>query len=116
MTDAADAMTEMYACVADGDWDGYRAMLADDYVSLGPDGEVKGPDRTAADWEQAVQVLALDIDPVAVREVGDGTVVIIARYTDRHRRDGEVREDRGTMMEVWTRTSHGWRCRATHFT
>lgn len=116
MTDAADAMIEMYACVVEGDWEGYRARLADDYVSLGPDGEVKGPDRTATDWEQAVQVLELEIDPVAVREVDDGTVAVIARYADRSRRDDEVREDQGTMMEVWTRTGDGWRCRATHFT
>lgn len=116
MTDAVEAMTEMYARVVDGDWDGYRAMLADDYVSLGPDGQVKGPDRTVEGWSAAVDVLELEIEPEAVREVVDGTVTIIARYTDRHRRDGEVQEDTGTMMEVWTRTSHGWRCLATHFT
>lgn len=113
---AVEAMQAMYARVVEGDWDGYRGMLADDYVSLGPGGTVKGPDRTVDDWRGAVDVLELDIEPEAVRQVGEGTVAVIARYADRSRRDGEVREDEGTMMEVWTRTSGGsWRCRATHF-
>lgn len=113
---AVEAMQAMYARVVEGDWEGYRAMLADDYVSLGPGGTVKGPDRTLEDWRGAVDVLALDIEPEAVRQVGEGTVVVVARYADRSRRDGEVREDEGTMMEVWTRTAEGaWRCRATHF-
>lgn len=113
---AAEAMQAMYARVVEGDWDGYRAMLADDYVSLGPGGKVKGPDRTLEDWRSAVEVLELDIAPEVVREVADGTVVVIARYTDRSRRDGEVRDFEGTMMEVWTRREDGWACRATHFT
>lgn len=113
---AAEAMQAMYARVVEGDWDGYRAMLADDYVSLGPGGKVKGPDRTLEDWRGAVEVLELDIAPEVVREVGEGTVVVIARYTDRSRRDGEVRDFEGTMMEVWTRTGEDWVCRATHFT
>lgn len=121
--DAVEAMRTMYTRVVEGDWEGYRAMLADDYVSLGPDGQVKGPDRTVADWQDAVDVLELGITPEAVRESADGVVVIVARYVDRSRRGGEVREDTGTMMEVWTRTGGGqgggadaWRCRATHFT
>lgn len=113
---AVQAMQAMYARVVEGDWDGYRAMLADDYVSLGPGGTVKGPDRTLEDWRAAVEVLELDVEPEAVRQVGEGTVVVVARYADRSRRDGEVREDEGTMMEVWTRREDGsWRCRATHF-
>lgn len=118
--EAIAAMRETYERVVRGDWEGYSEMLAQDYVSVGPDGKAKGREETVGSWRDAAEVLRLEVEPIIGRHAGE-VVFVFAKYRciDRKKRgpqEGQTREYEGSFFEVWMPTESGWRCLATHFT
>jgi uncharacterized protein (TIGR02246 family) len=107
---------ELRAASLRGDAAFFERILADDYTSVGPSGEVETrPEIVAAYKAGALKYEALDADEVNVRTHGDAAVVTerdtMKGYVKNHYFSGRYR-----LLRVWARQQGRWRLVASQST
>jgi ketosteroid isomerase-like protein len=102
--------------VVKGDTKALDAILADDWVEVGPTGDVETRDQQAKDMKDGkVDYDAIDPREVKVRVYGDAAVVM-GCYHIKARHNGQRHSDLFRVTEVYARQGGEWRCVFTQVT
>lgn len=99
-----------------GDTTTLDTILADDWVVIGPDGQVGTKDSQAKDLkEEATDFVAMDASEVKVRVYGDAAVVT-GRYQVKVKMRGQERGGPVRRTDFFAKVGGKWRCVSTQVT
>ena len=99
-----------------GDTKAMDAILADDWMSIGPDGEVVSKAQNTRGFKDGnIDFEAMDPSEVKVRVYGDAAVVT-SRVHVELTHSGHKIDDRVRVTEVYVRQGGKWQCVSTQVT
>ncbi len=102
--------------VVKGDTKALDSILADDWVEVGPTGDVETRDQQFKHMrDRKVEYEAIDPREVKVRVYGDAAVVM-GRYHIKMTASGNKHEDLFRVTEFYARKGGEWRCVFTQVT
>ncbi len=112
----AEVATQLREAVVKDDTQAMDALLADDWVTIGPDGSVQSKAECIKDHKAGiVDFEAIDPQETKVRVYGDAAVVS-GRYHVKLTLSGHKIDDRVRVTEVYVKQGGKWRCVSTQVT
>lgn len=95
------------------DVEAYARLLADDYISTGPDGDMITKAQDLEELRSSTTASAI-ADDIRVRVYGDSAVVTFRlTYTNEFKGKESTGQERFT--DTWVKRGGQWQCVATHY-